>query len=87
MELNSGIIAKADIPETFIGQINRFLERMTDLNTTAIEKQNLLLTCYKEGENPKIKKYLKCDRFLDADNLQNIQVPRFNEWIKKYKFV
>lgn len=81
---------------------------MSDLNAISIEKQNLLLTCYKnekdheslgksgkhdkdkdnkDNKYEKMRKYLKCDRFLDTDSLQTIQVPRFNEWIKKYKFV
>jgi hypothetical protein len=87
MELNDGLIPKDALPETFLAQMNVFLEKMSGLNSMAIEKQNLLLTCYKDGQNPKIKKYLKCDNFLDKDNLQNIQIPRFNEWIKKYRFI
>lgn len=85
-ELNQGLITKDDLPETFLTQMNAFLERMSSLNTMAIEKQNLLLTCYKDGKNPKIQKYLKCDSFLSLDNLQNIQKPRFEEWIRKYGF-
>ena len=85
-ELNQGLIAKDDLPETFLAQMNAFLERMSSLNTMAIEKQNLLLTCYKDGKDPKIQKYLKCDSFLSLDNLQNIQKPRFEEWIKRYGF-
>jgi 23S rRNA U2552 (ribose-2'-O)-methylase RlmE/FtsJ len=87
MELNQSIISEDKIPETFVLQISGFLERITNLNVMSIEKQNLLLTCYKDGQNPKLKKYLKCDNFLDKDNLQNIQRPRFEEWIKKYGFV
>ena len=94
-ELNQGLIPKELLPETFIAQMNVFLEKMSNLNSMAIEKQNLLLTCYKNnsdsknmnGKNAKIKKYLKCDKFMDKDRLQEIQVPRFNEWIKKYGFI
>ena len=85
-KVNQAIIPNDAMPETYIEQINGFLERMSDMNTMAIEKQNLLLTCYKDGKHEKIKKYLKCDRFLDKDRLQEIQIPRFEEWIKKYKF-
>ena len=85
-KLNDGIISLEDIPATFISQINQFLEKMSNLNTLATEKQNMLLTCYKEDKNPKMKKYLKCDRFLSLDNLQNIQRPRFEEWIRRYGF-
>ena len=87
MELNQSIIPEDKIPDTFIYQINGFLERITNLNVMSIEKQNLLLTCYKDGQNPKLKKYLKCDNFLDKDKLVNIQRPRFEEWIKRYGFI
>jgi hypothetical protein len=87
IELNQSIISEDKIPETFVLQISGFLERITNLNVMSIEKQNLLLTCYKDGQNQKLKKYLKCDNFLDKDNLQNIQRPRFEEWIKRYGFV
>jgi hypothetical protein len=85
-ELNDGLIAKSGMPETFISQMNAFLDKMSALNTMAIEKQNLLLTCYKDGQNPKLKKYMNCDNFLSLDNLQNIQRPRFEEWIRRYGF-
>ena len=87
MEVNDSIITRDKIPETFIYQISGFLDRITNLNVMSIEKQNLLLTCYKDGQNPKLKKYLKCDNFLDKDKLVMIQKPRFEEWIKKYGFV
>lgn len=86
MELNQSIIPEDKLPESFILQINGFLERISELNVMSIEKQNLLLTCYKDGQNPKLKKYLKCDNFLDKDNLVLIQKPRFEEWIKRYAF-
>jgi len=85
-ELNDGLIPRDMIPETFIAQVNVFLEKMSNLNTMAIEKQNLLLTCYKDSKNSKVNKFLKCDSFLDEDNLQTILVPRYNAWIKKYQF-
>jgi 23S rRNA U2552 (ribose-2'-O)-methylase RlmE/FtsJ len=85
-EYNNAIIEKQDIPEKFIYQITNFLVKLSDLNVIALEKQNLLLTCYKDGKNEKIQKYLKCNNFLDNDNLQNILIPRFNQWIKKYGF-
>jgi hypothetical protein len=92
-ELNDALIPAELIPETFVSQINAFLEKMSDLNTMSIEKQNLLLTCYKngkdgkDGKNQKVGKYLKCDKFMDEDNLQTILVPRYNAWIKKYSFI
>lgn len=86
MEVSQSIIAEDKIPETFVFQISGFLDRITNLNVMSIEKQNLLLTCYKDSQNPKLKKYLKCDSFLDKDKLVMIQKPRFEEWIKKYEF-
>ena len=87
MDVNDSIIPGDKIPETFVYQISGFLDRITNLNVMSIEKQNLLLTCYKDGQNPKLKKYLKCDNFLDKDKLVNIQRPRFEEWIKRYRFI
>ena len=86
MELNQSIIPEDKVPETFTLQINGFIDKITNLNVMSIDKQNLLLTCYKDGQNPKLKKYLKCDNFLDKDNLALIQKPRFDEWIKRYAF-
>ena len=44
---NSAIIEKEKIPITFVYQINNFLEDMSNINILSIEKQNLLLTCFK----------------------------------------
>ena len=48
-EFNNAIIEKDKIPETFVSQIEVFLEKISNLNTIGIEKQNLLLTCYKSS--------------------------------------
>ena len=48
-EFNNAIIEKDKIPETFVSQIEVFLEKISNLNTIGIEKQNLLLTCYKSN--------------------------------------
>ena len=57
-KLNDGIIKKEDIPESFVIQINGFIEKISNLNTINIEKQNLLLNCYKENQD-KNKNYYK----------------------------
>ena len=101
-ELNGNLIEHNKIPETFIMQINNFLKSMSDTNILSIEKQNLLLTCYKnesdeqhnrDGEsNSKSKKYkrtnkiLKCDKFLNPKNIKNIIEPKYKEWVKKFSF-
>jgi hypothetical protein len=48
-EFNNAIIEKDKIPESFVSQIEVFLEKISNLNTIGIEKQNLLLTCYKSS--------------------------------------
>ena len=92
--LNSCIIEKEHIPETFIKQINNFLESMSNINILAIEKQNLLLTCYKNlGEDELENKYeetnkiLKCNNFLDEKKIDNMIIPKYKEWIKTFDFV
>ena len=92
--LNSCIIEKEHIPETFISQINNFLESMSNINILAIEKQNLLLTCYKNlGEDDLENKYeetnkiLKCNNFLDEKKIDNMIIPKYKEWIKTFYFV
>ena len=80
--------------ETFIIQINNFIKNMSELNNNAIEKTNLLLTCYDNMPNKKSSKtkdsnlyeLMKCNNFLDDKNIETILVPRYNEWIKKYNF-
>ena len=92
--LNSCIIEKEHIPETFIRQINNFLESMSTINILAIEKQNLLLTCYKNlGEDELENKYaetnkiLKCNNFLNEKKIDDMIIPKYKEWIKTFHFV
>jgi hypothetical protein len=61
---------------------------MSNLNSISIEKQNLLLTCYKQKyeRKTKINNSLQCDNFLNKNKLKNILIPRYKEWIKIYKF-
>lgn len=35
----------------------------------------------------KLEKYLRCGDFLDEDKIEEILVPRYNKWVKMYKFV
>ena len=74
-------------------QINNFLESMSSINTLAIEKQNLLLTCYKnlgeddkEGKYSETNKILKCENFLDEKKLDNMIIPKYKEWVKIFEF-
>ena len=96
-KVNMTFFKKKDIPETFIMQINGFIEKMADYNIQGYEKSNLLLTCMSESDKDyKIKKdniskklntLLYCNDFLDEDKIEKILVPRYYQWIKKYKFV
>ena len=86
-KLNDAIINKEHIPETFLIQINNFLEKMSNLNSINIEKQNLLLTCYKQKHKIKSKNNtLQCNNFLNKNKLKDILIPRYKTWIKIYKF-
>ena len=53
------------IPESFLKQINNFLEAISNLNIISIEKQNLLLTCYKNIAETDIKKYQQTNKILN----------------------
>jgi len=96
-EVNMTFFKKKDIPETFIMQINGFIEKMADYNIQGYEKSNLLLTCMSESDkdyeigkdniSKKLNTLLHCDDFLDEDKIEKILVPRYYQWIKKYKFV
>lgn len=91
--LHSAIIEKENIPETFTKQVNTFIELMSSMNTMATEKVNMLIECYNNNKNKDKKinqditnKLLQCDKFLNADNIETILVPRYNQWIKLYEF-
>jgi len=91
-KLNNTIIEKEYIPESFLKQINNFLEAISNLNIISIEKQNLLLTCYKNSAETDIKKYqqtnkiLKCDNFFDKGKIDDMLVPKYKEWTKIFTF-
>ena len=91
-KLNNTIIEKEYIPESFLKQVNNFLEAISNLNIISIEKQNLLLTCYKNIGETDIKKYqqtnkiLKCDNFFDKGKIDNMLIPKYKEWSKIFNF-
>ena len=93
-ELNGNLIEHNKIPETFIMQINNFLKSMSDTNILSIEKQNLLLTCYKNESDEKqedktykkTNKILRCDKFLNPKNIKNIVESKYKEWVKTFNF-
>ena len=91
-KLNNTIIEKENISESFLKQVNNFLEAMSNLNILSIEKQNLLLTCYKNIGETDIKKYqqtnkiLKCDNFFDKGKIDDMLMPKYKEWTKIFNF-
>ena len=88
-QLDNTLIDKAKIPTTFLVQIKNFLESMSNTNILTIEKENLLLTCYKniEENNKKVNNVLKCDNFFNKKKIDSITVPKYKEWIKIYDFI
>jgi hypothetical protein len=95
-EMNVALFKLEDIPESFIHQVNGFLDVMSHYNASAIDKQIILLTCVKaeshqsvliNGINKDIRDKLKCDVFLNAEKLFEIQEPRYKKWITKYGFI
>ena len=91
--INTTIIEPEYIPETFINQIMVFMEDMSNLNILNLEKQNLLLTCYKnfEEENTidkkkfqQTNKILKCNNLFNRNKIETMLIPKYKEWIKIY---
>ena len=96
-KVNHSIIDREHIPESFIKQINIFLKLMSELNTNTIEQENLYLTCYKNKSESitsknkehykKTNKYLECDSVIVKNKSEEILIPKYKEWIKKYNFI
>lgn len=87
-KINYSIFPKDSIPDTFILQVNSFIDLLCNLNIQSIEKTILLLNCYKDTKNKKknnINSY--CDNLLNDSKLDNILIPRFNQWINEFNFV
>jgi 23S rRNA U2552 (ribose-2'-O)-methylase RlmE/FtsJ len=95
-KLNSALFKLEDIPDSFVNQVNGFLDTMSHYNANAIDKQIMLLTCVQaernknaiilKGVNKDIIEKMKCNRFLNPEKLYEIQEPRYKKWIAKYNF-
>ena len=90
-QLNDTIIPPEHIPKTFIIQVNNFLNDMSNLNIISIEKQNLLLTCFKsQGKNVQniknINEILNCKQFLNEKSINKMIIPKYKEWINIFNF-
>ena len=91
--INTTIIDPEYIPETFINQIMVFLEDMSNLNILNLEKQNLLLTCYKnfteentidKNKFQQTNKILKCNNLFNKNKIEHMLIPKYKEWMKIY---
>jgi hypothetical protein len=80
---NYAIFPKEAIPEPFMKQIYNFLDVLTKYNIKGYEKQNYLLKCYKEEIT---KENTMCKTFMNEKNIENILIPRYNQWIKMNEF-
>ena len=87
------IIEPEYIPETFINQIMVFMEDMSNLNIMNLEKQNLLLTCYKnfteentidKNKFQQTNKLLKCNNLFNKNKIEHMLIPKYKEWMKIY---
>lgn len=110
---NNAIFPKNAIPDTFVKQIDNFLDLLTKYNIKGYEKQNLLLKCYKLEMKNKMKSKGKSKgkskdkskdkskgieknsqsninkndcQILNNKNIENILIPRYNQWIKINEF-
>lgn len=87
---NYAIFPKEVIPEPFMKQIYNFLDVLTKYNIKGYEKQNFLLKCYKESQTNKSHNNTKlntmCKTFMNEKNIENILIPRYNQWIKMNEF-
>ena len=93
---NYAIFPKEVIPEAFIKQIYNFLDVLTKYNIKGYEKQNFLLKCYKDIQSNKSHTKLNtklnesyntiCKTFMNEKNIENILIPRYNQWIKMNEF-
>ena len=71
---------------------------MVNYNIKGYEKQNLLLSCYKESKakknkinsskinSDKINTSIDCNKYLNEDKMKEILIPRYNKWIKINEF-
>ena len=81
-KVNDTLIEKNTIPEAFIMQLNEFLMKMSDVNVETIEKQNLVLTCFKSLN----EKVANCDYFLNKKIIHTMLIPKYKEWINIFNF-
>lgn len=84
-EINQCLFKEDEIPYQFSNQVLVFIEKLSHLNIDQYDIVNTLLTCYL-NKDPVIEKVTGCKNYLDAKFIQELQAPRFRQWIKLNKF-
>lgn len=83
-KLNQCFFDKNSIPKTFVSQLYKFVEMITTHNQNAMDKLDFFFTCLMDKSE--IKKELKCEDFIQPENLEKIYKSRYEKWISLYHF-
>ena len=84
-EINQCLFKEDEIPYQFSNQVIVFIEKLSQLNIEQYDIVNTLLTCHL-NKDPTIEKVTGCKNYLDPKFVQELQAPRFRQWIKLNKF-
>ena len=84
-ELNQTYFNKDKVPEQFYTQVFTFIDKMAQLNTMIIERQNFFMSCLID-DNEEIRKETKCMEYLKHSTLEKIHSARYKEWVDKFNF-
>jgi hypothetical protein len=84
-EVNQTYFNKNKIPEQFYTQVFTFIDKMAQLNTSTIERQNFFMSCLSD-DNEEIRKETKCMTYIEPSNLEKIHNSRYKEWINMFNF-
>lgn len=82
---NQTFFDKKNIPEKFIGQTNKFIEQMADLNINSIERQIFFMACSSDKDKV-ISNKTNCDYYLNPRNLEEIHLERYKKWVNTFGF-
>ena len=84
-EINQCIFKESNIPTEFSNQVIVFIEKLSQLNIEQYDIVNTLLTCHLNKDTT-IEKVTGCKNYLNPKFIQELQAPRFRQWIKLNKF-
>ena len=85
-QINNFIKLMSQLNNDSIEKINLLLTCYDNMPNATGAKVAKVAKGAKGTKDEKIFKLLKCNKFLDENNIETILVPRYNEWIKKYNF-